>query len=69
MRLPAAERRTQLIETAVAVFAANGYHATSMNDVAEAAGDRDTALEAYQEALSLRELEEARERWLALVEV
>jgi len=38
MRLPAAERREQLIETALAVFASQGYHDTSMNDLADAAG-------------------------------
>ena len=54
MRLPAAERRTQLIETAVAVFATNGYHATSMNDVAEAAGVTKPVL--YQHFSSKREL-------------
>ena len=54
MRLPAAERRTQLIETAVAVFAANGYHATSMNDVAEAAGVTKPVL--YQHFSSKRDL-------------
>jgi AcrR family transcriptional regulator len=38
VRLPAAERRRQLLDTALTVFAANGFHGTSMNDVAEAAG-------------------------------
>jgi AcrR family transcriptional regulator len=38
VRLPAAERRRQLLDTALDVFAANGFHATSMNDVADAAG-------------------------------
>ena len=38
MRLPAAERREQLLTVAVDVFASNGFHKTSMNDVAEAAG-------------------------------
>ena len=36
--MPAAVRRTQLIETAIDVFAANGYHETTMDDVAAAAG-------------------------------
>ncbi len=54
MRLPAAERRTQLLETAVAVFAANGFHATSMNDVAEAAGVTKPVL--YQHFGSKRDL-------------
>jgi AcrR family transcriptional regulator len=37
-RLPAAERRRQLLDVALEVFAANGFHETSMNEVAEAAG-------------------------------
>ena len=37
-RLPAAERRRQLLGVALEVFAANGFHETSMNEVAEAAG-------------------------------
>jgi AcrR family transcriptional regulator len=37
-RLPAGERRDQILEVAVQVFARRGYHGTSMNDVAEAAG-------------------------------
>jgi AcrR family transcriptional regulator len=54
MRLPAAQRREQLLETATAVFAGNGYHATSMNDVAEAAGVTKPVL--YQHFASKREL-------------
>ncbi|HMT25336.1 MAG: TetR/AcrR family transcriptional regulator [Microthrixaceae bacterium] len=38
MRLPAAERREQLLRTAIEVFGERGYHNASMNDVAEAAG-------------------------------
>lgn len=37
-RLPAAERRSQLLVVARDVFAERGFHATSMDDVAEAAG-------------------------------
>lgn len=37
-RLPAAERRRQLMGVAMEVFAESGYYGTSMNDVAEAAG-------------------------------
>jgi AcrR family transcriptional regulator len=37
-RLPAAERREQLLQVALDVFAAKGYHETSMNEVAVAAG-------------------------------
>jgi AcrR family transcriptional regulator len=38
VRLPAARRRDQLLDVALDVFAAKGFHATSMDDVAEAAG-------------------------------
>jgi len=54
MRMPAAERREQLLRTAVGVFAEHGYHATSMNDVAEAAGVTKPVL--YQHFSSKREL-------------
>jgi AcrR family transcriptional regulator len=38
MRLPAEQRRAQLLGVAVEVFAERGFHATSMDEVAEAAG-------------------------------
>lgn len=38
VRLPAAQRRAQLLRTALDEFGAKGYHGTSMNDIAEAAG-------------------------------
>lgn len=38
VRLPAAERRRQLLDVALHAFADQGYHGTSMNDVADAAG-------------------------------
>ena len=38
MRLPAEQRRSQLLEVATELFAAHGFHATSMDDLAEAAG-------------------------------
>jgi len=38
MRLPASERRDQLMATALEVFARQGFHATSMNEIADAAG-------------------------------
>ena len=38
IRLPAGERRDQILDVAVQVFAKRGYHGTSMNEVAEAAG-------------------------------
>src|SRR5215218_6206434 len=37
-RLPASARRRQLLDAALEAFATRGFHATSMNDVAEAAG-------------------------------
>ena len=37
-RLPASARRRQLLDAALEAFAARGFHATSMNDVADAAG-------------------------------
>jgi AcrR family transcriptional regulator len=37
-RLPAARRRRQLLAVALESFAAAGYHATSMDDIAEQAG-------------------------------
>jgi AcrR family transcriptional regulator len=38
MRLPAEQRRTQLLSVAIEVFGERGFHATSMDEVAEAAG-------------------------------
>ena len=37
-RLPASARRRQLLDAALDAFADRGFHATSMNDVADAAG-------------------------------
>ena len=54
MRLPAAERREQLLRVAVTVFADKGFTATSMNDVADAAGVTKPVL--YQHFSSKREL-------------
>ena len=53
-RLPAPERRRQLLDTALEVFATQGFHATSMNDVAEAAGVTKPVL--YQHFASKRGL-------------
>ena len=60
LRMPAAERREQLLAVALDVFAREGYHQTSMNDVAEAAGITKPVL--YQHFESKREL------YLALIE-
>lgn len=54
MRLPAAERRDQILSTALTVFADRGYHLASMNEVAEAAGVTKPVL--YQHFASKREL-------------
>ena len=53
-RLPAARRRRQLLEVALAVFGEQGFHTTSMNDVAEAAGVTKPVL--YQHFRSKRDL-------------
>src|SRR5947208_2501628 len=37
-RLPAARRRSQLLEVALERFAAAGFHGTSMEEIADAAG-------------------------------
>ena len=54
VRLPAAARRRQLLDSALEVFATTGFHATSMNDVAEAAGVTKPVL--YQHFASKRDL-------------
>ncbi len=53
-RLPAAERRRQLLDSALAVFGQKGFHQTSMNDIAEVAGITKPVL--YQHFRSKREL-------------
>lgn len=52
--MPAEARRRQLLDVAVDVFGAKGYHAASMNDVAEAAGVTKPVL--YQHFSSKRDL-------------
>jgi AcrR family transcriptional regulator len=54
LRLPATERRQQLLAVALGVFARQGYHGASMNDVAEAAGVTKPVL--YQHFDSKRDL-------------
>jgi AcrR family transcriptional regulator len=54
VRLPAAERRQQLVETALTLFADRGMHGTSMDDIAEAAGVTKPVL--YQHFRSKRAL-------------
>ena len=53
-RLPAAERRRQLLDVAIARFAAKGFHATSMDEIADAAGVTKPVL--YQHFPSKRQL-------------
>lgn len=53
-RLPAARRREQLLAVALEVFGEHGFHPTSMNDVAEAAGVTKPVL--YQHFRSKRDL-------------
>jgi AcrR family transcriptional regulator len=53
-RLPAARRRQQLLDVSLRVFAERGFHPTSMNDLAEAAGVTKPVL--YQHFNSKREL-------------
>lgn len=53
-RLSAPRRRAQLLETSLIVFAARGFHETSMNDVADAAGVTKPVL--YQHFESKRHL-------------
>jgi len=53
-RLPAPARREQLLAIGLEVFARQGFHGTSMNDVAEAAGVTKPVL--YQHFASKREL-------------
>ncbi|MGB3410403.1 MAG: TetR/AcrR family transcriptional regulator [Microthrixaceae bacterium] len=54
MRLPAPERREQLLRVALEVFAEKGFHATSMNDIADSAGVTKPVL--YQHFMSKRDL-------------
>jgi AcrR family transcriptional regulator len=53
-RMPAAARRSQLLEVALARFAAGGYHETSMEQIADAAGVTKPVL--YQHFSSKQEL-------------
>jgi len=53
-RLPAAERRQQLLDVALEAFASEGFHLTSMNELAEQAGVTKPVL--YQHFGSKREL-------------
>ena len=54
LRMPAPERREQLLAVALTVFAREGFHGTAMTDVAAAAGVTKPVL--YQHFSSKREL-------------
>jgi AcrR family transcriptional regulator len=54
VRLPADQRRRQLLDTACEVFAAHGYHGTAMDDIATRAGVTKPVL--YQHFRSKRAL-------------
>jgi AcrR family transcriptional regulator len=54
MRLPADQRRRQLLDVACDVFATSGFHATAMDDIATAAGVTKPVL--YQHFSSKRAL-------------
>lgn len=60
IRLPAGERREQIIDVAIPVFARRGFHGASMNDVADAAGVTKPVL--YQHFASKQDL------YLALID-
>ncbi len=53
-RLPAARRREQLLQVALETFAGQGFHQTSMNEIAERAGVTKPVL--YQHFASKRDL-------------
>jgi AcrR family transcriptional regulator len=70
-RLPAARRREQLLEVALHVFAARGFHQTSMNDVADAAGVTKPVLYQHfssKRALYLELLELVSQRLMAVID-
>lgn len=70
-RLPAAQRREQLLEVALHVFAARGFHQTSMNDVADAAGVTKPVLYQHfssKRALYLELLELVSRRLMAVID-
>lgn len=53
-RLPAPQRRQQLLDAALALFSRHGFHGTSMDDIAETAGVTKPIL--YQHFASKRDL-------------
>jgi AcrR family transcriptional regulator len=70
VRLPAEERREQILDVAVQVFARQGFHGTSMNDVAEVAGVTKPVLYQHfdsKQDLYLALMSEAGKRMLATI--
>jgi AcrR family transcriptional regulator len=69
-RLPAARRRRQLLDVALETFAAQGFHRTSMDDVAEAAGVTKPVLYQHfrsKRALYLELLDDVGERLMEVI--
>ena len=70
MRLPADQRRQQLFEVARELFAHQGFHATSMDEIAEAAGVTKPVLYQHfpsKRALYTELLEETGRQFLSLL--
>jgi AcrR family transcriptional regulator len=71
MRLPADQRRLQLLEVARTRFADQGFHATSMDEIAEAAGVTKPVLYQHfpsKRALYVELLEDTADQLLRLLE-
>jgi len=69
-RLPAGERREQIIDVAIGVFARHGFHGTSMNEVAEAAGVTKPVLYQHfrsKQALYLALIDDAGKRMITAI--
>jgi AcrR family transcriptional regulator len=70
MRLPADQRRLQLFEVARTLFADQGFHATSMDEIAEAAGVTKPVLYQHfpsKRALYIELLEDTADQLLTLL--
>src|SRR5262245_60020988 len=70
MRLPADQRRLQLLEVARTLFAHQGFHATSMDEIAEAAGVTKPVLYQHfpsKRALYIELLEDTGDQLLSLL--
>jgi AcrR family transcriptional regulator len=70
-RLPAGERREQILDMAMQVFARQGYHGASMNDIADAAGVTKPVLYQHfdsKQALYLALLDEVGRRMISAIQ-